>query len=106
MCITSKYISKILYTFFLFNNKADLRWMPPLAVATWPCSRCAGNRAPYAGHPGPSTLAPRRNPRIGQCHDSTRWPSAPEILQLLKGPYRVYLGPHRIKKKKKLEILE
>ena len=29
---------------------------------TWPCSKCAGSRAPCAGRPGPSTPAPRRSP--------------------------------------------
>ena len=35
-------------------------------TATWLCSRCAGSRAPGAGHPGPSTLTPHRNPESKQ----------------------------------------
>ena len=35
-------------------------------TATWLCSRCAGSRAPGAGHPDPSTLTPHRNPKSKQ----------------------------------------
>ena len=48
------------------NDGNDDNDQNAVKTATWLCSRCAGSRAPGAGHPGPSTLTPHRNPESKQ----------------------------------------